>query len=106
MTAASAASDRPVAATWDSRDSPVRMPSPVVACAGMTTCPLCSPPSVYPPARSASSTYRSPTLVSTSRMPASRMAIFSPRLLITVATSVSCTSVPAERIASARIAMM
>ena len=37
--------------------------------AGSTTWPLCSPPRAKPPARSASSTYRSPTAVSTSVMP-------------------------------------
>ena len=36
--------------------SAVSRPSPVVACAGRTTCPDCSPPSVNPPARSSSST--------------------------------------------------
>ena len=39
-------------------------------------------------------------------MPACFMAIRRPRLLITVATSVSSVSVPASRMASARIAMI
>ena len=57
-------------------------------------------------ARSSSRTYRSPTLVSTSRMPCSRIARCRPRLLITVATRVSSVSSPASRIARARIAMI
>ena len=105
-TEARSASDRPVAAIRAISCRPVRMPSPVVACAGSTMCPLCSPPNARPRARSSSSTYRSPTLVSTSWMPASRMASFRPRLLITVATRVLSVKVPASRMASARIAMI
>ena len=59
-----------------------------------------------PPARSASSTYRSPTWVVRNEMPCSRIARCRPRLLMTVATSVSSTSSPASCMARARIAMI
>ena len=74
--------------------------------AGSTTCPDCSPPSANPPARSSSSTYRSPTWVVRSVMPRSRIARCRPRLLMTVATSVSSTSSPASCIARASTAMI
>ena len=74
--------------------------------AGSTTCPDCSPPSANPPARSSSSTYRSPTWVVRNVMPCSRIARCRPRLLMTVATSVSSTSSPASCIATASTAMI
>ena len=57
-----------------------------------------------PPERSASSTYRSPTAVVCTAMPASRIVWWKPRLLITVATTVSSLSAPRSCSASAQIA--
>ena len=89
------------------RCRPVSTPSPVVAYAGITMCPLCSPPSARPPA--AQLLQHVPVADLGLDQPDARLASWpaaGPRLLITVATSVSSVSVPASRIASARIAMI
>ncbi len=81
----------------------VSVPSPVVAWSDRITWPDCSPPSLWPPAFIASSTYRSPTLVCSTAIRSRTIAWTKPRLLITVATTVSLDNRPLSRIASARI---
>src|SRR5581483_7595828 len=68
--------------------------------------PDCSPPIEYPPERSASSTHRSPTGVSTTVIPRACIASRNPRLLITVTTTASRRSVPRSCRSTAQIAMI
>ncbi len=78
----------------------------MVAWSSRMTWPDCSPPSAKPCSFIASSTYRSPTEVSTRSMPSRAIASLKPRLDITVATAVLRRSVPASFMATARIAMI
>ena len=78
------------------------MPSPVGAKPVQMMWPDCSPPSVQPRSRSSSETWRSPTWVVATSIPASSIAVWKPKFDITVTATPPPSSPASARWLAAR----